>query len=696
MGTYREDVAAKAEARQDPEVPSPNGTQSLIQQKYFAAMPTAQIGNAIFDRVYQWFDFAQQTAHFARIQKAYQLYYGFAKGATSSGVAQAGPQGQYSLVYINEYRNTIKHVINMIASEKIAFDCKGRNTDVETTESCEIGNIILSDAEEKLGIDAKLKSALEYSCALSEGWVSTEWNKSAGRLWIPDQAGNHNWEGDVNLTVSAPWDVVRDIWSKGDDSNWVIRFRNVNKYDLAAVHPELAERIVHHSSNESWIFREFYFNQHLVGDLCDTVVEITLLHKPTPAIPLGRKVVLLASDLILSDEELGDEILPIVRVAPDKIIESPMAYTFAFDLLGIQDMQNLCDSIVATIFKAFGVGLIKLPVGHNMDYQQVFEGLAALVVNETNGKVESLNFAKLPEGISTLRSFLSSRQDIVAGINSVIRGQPDSNIKAGNFAALIASQAYQFMNSIQASYTSAGKAVGSQIINLYKKNAKNERIAKMSGINKNYAVKSFVGDKLKAIESVNVDVSSSATRSIPARLNLIDVLTSKGAIQSTDDIISVLNTGNVQHATERKETEQDGIDTENEMLRAGGNPPVLPTDNPFKHVQAHLMIVDDPEIRASQPQVVKAVMDHCLMHVDNWQKITMSNVSLLQLMNVAPAQLPQMGMPLPGGPVPGAPEGKPGEATPKAAAAENTPQLPKNPLTGAPPPVNAGPLGGPQ
>lgn len=694
MGIYREDTAAPAEVR--PDGPSGANVQSIIQQNYFAALPTNLIGDAIFERIEEWGAYSQGMAHFARIQKAYMMYYGFTQGANTSAITQGGPQGQYSLAFINEYRNTIKHVVNMITSEKIAYDCKGQNTNVKVTESCEIGNIVLEDSEAKLNIDAKLKAALEYGAALSEGYIGAEWDRSKGRPYITDANGNVIFEGDVAIDVFPPWDVVRDWWSKDEDSNWYIVFRTKNKYDLAAKHPELAEQIISCTSEDIWKFRQYYFNANLVGDMCDDIVEVTLYHKKTPAVPRGRTVRLVRSDVILSDGPLEYDDIPLARMVPDKIIETPLGYTFAFDLLGVQDLTNLSDSITATIFKTFGVGLVKLPIGHNADYQQISEGLAALVVNESNGKMEAMNLAKLPDGLSQFREFLSSRQDIISGINSVIRGQPDSNIKAGNFAALIASQAYQFMNTLQNSYYLAAKKVGQLVIDSYKKFAKNERIVETAGSAKEYAVKSFTADKLQDIRSVSVDVSSASTRSPAARMNMADVLTGKGAINSVDQYVEILKTGNLDHATERKETENDGINRENEMLRRGQNPPVMPTDNPFKHVQRHLMICDDPEIRAKHPEVIKAVTDHILTHTDMWQNVTMGNISLLQLMNVAPAQMPQMGMPPPApNAAPNAQSGAEasGEMPQPAQPSEGLPPLPKNPLTGAPPPVGAGPLG---
>lgn len=694
----RQDTAAEAQARPDGGISS-NNVRSLIQQKYFAALPGDMVCDALMERVADWVNYTDGTAHFRRIEKSLNMYYGFTQygAANSSQIIQAGPQGQYSLAFVNEFRNYIQHVLNMILGERLAFDCHGTNTDTSTTEACEIGNRVLEDTIRRLNVDKTMRKAVEYACFLSEGFIVPEWDSSLGKPYIYDSNGMPKFHGDISLDYFAPWDVIRDHWGRADKLNWGMVIRWKNKYDLAAKYPEKAEQIVSTAPELLWQYRQKFFNTYLLGDFCDLVPEISFYHSKTPAVPQGRLVRFIDQTTKLIDVPLPYDENPIIRIAPDDMAETIHGYSFAFDLLGVQDLSNLVDSIMATTFKTFGVGVVKLPIGHNAQYQQIAEGLAALVVNENNGKAEPMNFARLPEGVMDFRQWLSSRGDVLAGINSVIKGQPDSNIKAGNFAALIAAQAYQFMNQLQESYFNAARSLGQKIIEYYQNFPTTERIVETVGKNKEYAVSGFTKEKLKPVKSVTVDMGSASTKNPAARMNMADVLTAKGAINSVDQYVEVMETGNLDHATDRVETQQDGINRENEELRRGNKPVALVTDDPFKHVNAHLMILDDPNVRNSQPNVVNAALDHIIEHVNLWNQVSGKNLSLLQLMNVAPSQMGQMmgGVPNIGTSLPTQPQGQPPSPIPgvEAGAQTSLPSLPKNPLTDQPPPVNAGPIG---
>jgi hypothetical protein len=699
--TWRPDTAAPAQVRTDESI-SQNNIRSLIADNYFAATHPSMICDALSEKIDDWIAYTDGTAHFRRIEKAYSMYYGFTQygGANSSQVIQSGPQGQYSLVFINEFRNVIKHVLNMVVSQKLSFDCHGANTNVETTEACEIGNRVLEDATKRLKMDNALRMATEYACALSEGYVIPEWDQSIGKPHIRDANGNQRFQGDVSIDYFAPWDIIKDHWRRDELLPWVMAIRWKNKFDLMAKYPDKADRILAADPAGLWLYRQQFFNTNLYGDQCDLVPEISFYHEKSPALPEGRLVRFIDKNCKLFDGPLPYEKVPAIRIAPDHLAETCHGYSFSFDLLGVQDLTNLADSITATIFKTLGVGIVKLPVGHNSQYQQLAEGLAALVVNETNGRAEAMNFAKLPDGLAQYRQWLSSRQDILGGINSVIKGQPDANIKAGNFAALIAAQAYQFMNQLQHSYTTAAKELGQAVMSYYQKFPTTDRLIETVGENKKYAVSSFQKDQLKPVQSVTVDIGNSATRNPAARMQMAEDLLASGKLQSAEQFLKVMETGNLDHVTQRSDTQEDGINRENEMLRKGQQVQVLVTDDPFKHVHCHLMIVDDPEARAQQPEVIAATMRHIQEHIDMWNSVSQSNPSLLQLMNIAPAQMMMQQPPMPGEPGPAdqaEPMQIPQEPSPMGPPGPmqdtKLPPLPNNPLTNEPPPIPTGPLG---
>ena len=655
-------------------------TKKLIEQQYFAAAPSNQIANNLAEKVYDWINYVNGTAHFRRIQKSYAMYFGWSKmvGANSSEITQGGPLGQYSLTFINEFRNTVKHVVNMITQQAIKFECHGANTDTKTTESCEVGEDILEHVLREKGLNEILTRACEYGCFLSEGTIALDWDHWKGTPYTVDEIGQPVFDGDMTVDYFAPWNVIKDHWQRDGKGDWRILVRWKNKYDLAAKYPEKAAQIISTDAEALWKYQETFYNQYLYSD-CDMIPELTFLHNRTPALPEGRYVKFLDNSTLLLDVPLPFKEMNVFTIEPDHLAETCHGYTFAFDLLSVQDLQNLCDSIAATMFKTLGIGIVKLPEGHNMKYTKLAEGLQAMVINETNGRAEAMNFSQLPPGLFDWRAWLSSRQDIIAGINSVIKGIPDSNIKAGNFAALIAAQAYQFSNALQKSYADAAKRVGQGIIEMYQTFANTKRVVTIIGKNKAYATRSFQKTDLQDITTVTVDIGNPATSTTAMKMQIASDLLDSGKISTSDEFIDVIKTGNIEHVLEPHETEMNNINRENEMLREGKTPPILKTDNPVKHATKHLSLLDDPVIRETRPDVVQATLAHALEHIQDWQALSVNNPAILALKNVPPA-------PMPGGMMsPPPPEGGPISPPPGGSPLPNLPEPAKNPLTGESP-----------
>ena len=169
-------------------------------------------------------------------------------------------------------------------------------------------------------------------------------------------------------------------------------------------------------------------------------------------------------------------------------------------------------------------------------------------------------------------------------------------------------------------------------------------------------------------------------------MQVAEDLLQAGHLDTADKFIQVMDTGKLEHMTEPVQTEQNNIDSENEMLRRAEKPLVIATDNPVKHITCHMTLLDDPEIRASKPDVVQATLAHVAEHLTDWTSLSANNPAILMLKNVPP--IPQSGMP--GAPLQAPQGGMPNREQPVEAQnpkGPNLPGLPKNPLTGEPPPV---------
>jgi hypothetical protein len=94
--------------------------------------------------------------------------------------------------------------------------------------------------------------------------------------------------------------------------------------------------------------------------------------------------------------------------------------------------------------------------------------------------------------------------------------------------------------------------------------------------------------------------------------------------------MNVINTGNLETATDGTVFEQIAIKDENEAMMHGSQVPVLAYDQHYEHITGHRSLIADPSMR-QDAELVKIVTEHINEHIN-------------QLMTVNPNTLMAMGM----------------------------------------------------
>lgn len=645
-------------------------------QEYFAAADSDEIAGILMEKIESWVKDMQSSVQYKRMAKSYHMYYGLSElgGAATSSILQAGPRGEYSMMMNNHYRNNILHVLNLTTSERPATECRAANTDPRSVEQCNLGNSLLDWYMREKKVERYLREATEYGLFLSEGFVSAEWEPTLGEMRAVDPTtGNPIYEGDISICKYTPMDVIRDLTRNDTEMPWCIVIRWKNKFNLAAKYQNDAIKNV----DSPWMmrYREQFFNSSF-NSKSDLIPEFTFFHERCEALPQGRVVKLVSSDIMYLDAPLPTSKIPVFRVSSSNQAETPWGYCSAFDAMAQQDGLNLLDSIVMTNQKTYGVGCVVGPEGGNIQFEQIAEGLNYLQVNEKNGQLRALNFTNTPPEIFNFRNTLKSDMEVIFGLNSVVKGHPDANIKAGNFAALIASQALQFNSGIEASYAQLCEDVAGMIIELLQKFATTERVAKIVGENKDYMLRSFSNQDLSEIRTVTVDVSTYLSKTSAGRLQMAQDLMAMGAVKRPDQYITVLETGKYDPVIENEETELNNIRRENQMMRQGQKPSMLMTDDHSKHILEHAAVLSDPDARAT-PSIVQAVTQHISDHYQQWK---MMDPGLQMALGRQPLSMPMMPAPA------GNPQAGPAKVgTPNINPDPNLPEPAKNPLTGQTP-----------
>jgi len=608
---------------------------------YFAKDESGKTVEHLMSKSSEWLKNIQQNRYLDKLKKSWCSYTGIYYDNPHE-LSFGGEQGELVNLAVNHYKNLATHMLNMVTASRPSFQARAINTDRKSLIQAQLANGLLDYYMREKRLERFLKEAVEMAIVMGSGFVKMEWNSTRGIIadYVEvkeediaeedengiryDAEGNilddiPIYEGDLEFKVLSPLDVVFDSTKENPEyHDWVLCRTYINKFDLAAKYPELKEEILATQTKDKNNGKRMSL---MPFDETVDVPVYEFFHKRTEAIPEGRYLLYLDSDVVLEDTPMIYDRLPVYRIAPSNIIGTPYGYTPMFDLLPIQDAVNSLYSTILTNQNAFGVQNILNPEGNNIKVNQLAGGLNFLNYTPmpqmaNGGKPEAFNLTSTPAEIFNFLSTLESKMETISGVNSVARGNPDSQLTSGNALALVQSQALQFMSGLQQSYIQLLEDVGTGVINLLKQFAHVPRVAAIVGINNSTKMEEFSSSDIKDINRVVVDVGNALMQSTAGRIqvaeNMLQMMPEK---MSPEKYIQVLNTGNLELLTEGVMNEMDTIRDENENLIRGGSPIAISIDDHVLHINEHKDVISNQKLR-QDPDLVARTLKHIQDHID--------------------------------------------------------------------------------
>jgi hypothetical protein len=602
---------------------------------YFAADEGKEVVSYLGTKTNEWFNNLVSNRYLDKIRRSWSAYHGYYY-EDSHSVGFGGEQGELVTLPVNHYQNIARNILVMVTSTRPSFQARSINTDRKSLIQAKLANGLLDYYMREKRLERELKRATEYAIVLGSGYVKMEWNATKGTIYdyiepSEDKIEDFNeqgepvdtegnvlkpfpiYEGDVEFKTLSPYDVCFDSTKENPEQHdWVLSRTFINKYDLAAKYPEFAQEIVALATKDEIQKSISTIMSH------DKTVDIPVYefyHKRTESLPEGRYILYLSPEIILIDTVMPYRSLPIYRISPSDILGTPFGYSQMWDILPLQDAVNSLYSTILTNQNAFGTQNILNPRGNDVKVTEVQGGLNFIEYNSQVGKPESLNLTQTPAEIFNFLQMLERSIETISGVNSVVRGNPEYNLKSGNALALVYSQALQFMSGLQQSYIQLLEDVGTGLVNLLKDFAKVPRIAAIVGINNRAKMKEFTGDDLDTINRVVVDVGNALANSTAGRVQMAEQMLQMGLIKSPEQYINVITTGNLEVLIEKESNELDTIRGENERLLRGEEVIAIATDDHVQHIREHKAVYADQDLRRD-PELVQRALAHVTEHIE--------------------------------------------------------------------------------
>jgi len=623
---------------------TPNTTVDKNQSddQYFAAKKAEDCASILLGKGESFFNLLRANAYLDKMIRMWRAYHG-AWGADlgyGHSIQFTGEQGELVQLQVNHFRNIAQHMYTMITANRPIMEARAVNTDYKSLAQTYVANGILDYYMREKHLEHCLKKAAEMAIVLGAGYVKLEWNATAGEAYDVDpDTGEFTYEGELEFTNLSPFDVVVDGTKETWNNEWILVRSFQNRYNLIAKYPELADKLRGvKSKNQSGVYRLAVFS----NDDTDDIPVYEFFHKRTEALPDGRYMLFVDSDIVLLDTKMPYRVLPVFRIVPSEILGTPYGYTSMFDIFPIQEGINSLYSTIMTNQNAFGVQNLFVPRGADVSISSLAGGMNIV---EGNAKPEPLQLTQTPSEVFNFLNVLVQSAETISGVNSVTRGNPEASLKSGTALALVQSMSLQYISGLQQSYVKLIEDTGTAIIQILKDFALTPKVIALVGKNNRPLLKEFTGEQISSINRVVVDVGNPLSRTIAGRVQMAEQMLQMNLIKSPEQYFQVINTGKIETMFEGEMNEMLLIKSENEQMLEGKEVLVSPLDKHRLHINEHKAVLSDPDLRRD-PELVKTVLDHIEKHLNSLRE---TDPALLQLVGEQP--LPPLGMQQ--GPMPG-------------------------------------------
>tara|TARA_R110000803_G_scaffold187128_6_gene249507 strand:- start:1333 stop:3402 length:2070 start_codon:yes stop_codon:yes gene_type:complete len=581
------------------------------ENMYFAEREPEELTEILLKKAFTFYNKLESNDYLTTVRNMWRFYHGFFSGADHE-VSFTGEQGELVDLPVNHFRNLASHMHNIITGNRPVMEARAINTDYKSLAQTHLANGILDYYMREKGLEEAINKSAEQAIVLGTGYVKQEWNATAGEAYDADpETGEINFEGEIEFSTPSLLDVIVDGTKETWDENneWVMVRSFANKYNLAAKYPEQGDEIKALDTKSDDTMRSL---TAFSNDETDDVAVYEFYHKKSEAVPEGRYLQFLSTDIVLIDAPMPYKRIPIYRIVPSEMLGTPYGYTPMFDVYPLQEAVNALYSSILTNQMAFAVQNVFVLRGSDITINSLEGGLNLI---EGNSKPEPLNLTQTPQEVFTTLQNLIQEMETLTGINSVTRGNPEYSLKSGTAMALVQSMSLQFMSGLQRNYVRLIEDVGTGLIDILKDYASTPKLVALVGRNNRPLLKEFTGDQIANINRVIVDVGNPLSRTIAGRVQMAEQLAQMKLLRNPAQYFQVMNTGRLDATFEGEMSELLYIKQENEELLNGTLPQAVFLDRHSMHIQEHKAVMADPELR-SNPELMENVAKHIQEHIE--------------------------------------------------------------------------------
>lgn len=560
----------------------------MATHEYRFAKKGEELAAEIIDAVYDFQDHVINKGYAKSWVKNQDYIEGkFYESYPGDDIIDLGEQGEMKAMFFNHFRNFYTHTYNQVTANTPAYTVTAANTDIESKKSAQVAKRVVDHYHKVQGFEDLINKSTKKGIGHGDGYLTIEWDPTIGEK-IAQENGKFVYKGDFSGDVKNVWDVFFD-YNKTDkkDWEWVIFRKKKNRFNLAATFEKKKAHILAindcKNTDRYWQYLN-NANDDTSDSQTDDIWQYSFYHKATPAVPNGVYAMVAGDDknastmLYEGDRNFYGDKLPIFNISPDEYMTECFGFTDLNSCRGPQELVNVVLSSMATNAIAAGSQNIYAgPSGNNLDIQSTVDGMNLIYADI---KPEVLDFYQENPGLYNLINFSKTFMETATGMNSVVRGDVAGapNLKSGVAIATVINMAAQYSMGLTKSYYMMFEAVYTFMIDVLKVVANEERLIEIVGKRRASDVGYFTKDDLQGVSRVVVEKVNPIIKS-PAGAMEVGMELLKIEAITTEQYFDIINTGNIDFATENLESLTDLITAYKDALTDGKKLPPVPGIN---------------------------------------------------------------------------------------------------------------------
>jgi hypothetical protein len=538
---------------------------------------------------------------------AYAAFHGLDPDSMSTfRTQQLGLQGEqleFVRLCINIWRTYVLREVTQVTTQEVALKSIASNNDVASKLSAKIGDDIVASIIKRATKGDKLRVLEMVAGFAGASFGHLRWNEHGGDLVTvqqpvtmpdgkPGVLPTKVRSGAPTLTIGYPWNVFQEP-EEEEQTLWSGIRVNDNRHNLAATYakedPDKRKRILAESTDDEYSFDNLFGFEGFAQKNDDACTTIHWYHAASAAMPEGRYVILLGNIVLYDDICPVSEGTPITEHCPLRFIMRKFGYANAWDLLSIQQALNQIVSDEMSNIATYGRQSVAMEVGTTIVAADITTGQRGFFYPQGGKPPQAVLMNELGSGPSILKSYLHKMLDDVSGQNAASRGDPESNVKSGTFAALLHTIATEYLSYRTKSHETSVVQIANQGVEMQRRFGGNTPfLVQLVGIDNRAYVQQYTSESLDGFQGSMIEAVPAMLQNLAGRLDLHEHLKDY-APEDRSAAYEFIATGRSDAFMKVDRNSSLYIDREDERIILGPNDVEADEyDDPWKHMKSHL------------------------------------------------------------------------------------------------------------